>query len=96
MGGTTIRTIRTIRVKSGWHVLRRSPAHVLRHVLREGEPLTWDDARRAVFLAASAMVEVDGALGAGRYGAEERIDAKILWPGLKSGWHLYGTALRTV
>ena len=26
---------------------------------REGEPLTWEDARRAVFLVAAAMVEID-------------------------------------
>jgi hypothetical protein len=33
---------------------------------KEGEAVTWDDARRAVFLVASAFLEIDGAVGRAR------------------------------
>lgn len=47
-----------------WATLSNLVQRLVHGAQREGEPLTWDDARRAVFLAASAMVEVDGVLGA--------------------------------
>lgn len=47
-----------------WATLSNLVQRLVHGAQREGEPLTWDDARRAVFLAASAMVEVDGALAA--------------------------------
>lgn len=47
-----------------WATLSNLVQRLVHGAQREGEPLTWDDARRAVFLAASARVEVDGALGA--------------------------------
>jgi hypothetical protein len=58
LGKTTRKALEALW--SAAHDLVQRLEHGAQH---EGELLTWEDARRAVFLVASAMVEVDGAAG---------------------------------
>jgi hypothetical protein len=62
--GEAIRKTSRQALEGQWATLSNLVQRLVHGAQREEEPLTWDDARRAVFLAASAMVEVDGALGA--------------------------------
>lgn len=50
-------------LEAHWATLSNLVQRLVHGAQREGESLTWEDARRAVFLTVSAMVAIDGALG---------------------------------